>query len=304
MTLKNFLASYRISYLAHYFKNLFINGRLFVLPLIFTALTACQGAGNTEDLQTGISIDTNTTITDVGNPLKVEVLSTSGTYVLSATDTLAVGKTVYRDRDYTFTDIPASYDGLLYLRTVNDDKFNSAPDYLQFNVNKPVTVFVGFTTEATTLPSWLDSWTNTGEQLGLSAGSRQLYQKDFPSGTVVLGGNEVGYSMYVVVLKDKECVDNYTCTVVQNKEINLTWNPNQDIINGYKMYFGTTQDTVTQLASELPITAVGFNSQAPSVKFNAADDLGLQPGQNACFRLSAYNDYGESPLSAPVCVSI
>lgn len=88
-----------------------------------------------------------------------------------------------------------------------------------------------------------------------------------------------------------------------NKTLTLTWNPNLDLVTGYIVYYGRTEDTTT-VASDLPIDATGFDPQAPSVTYQSWDGLGLLMGENVCFKLKAYNDAGQSGLSGPACGGI
>jgi hypothetical protein len=115
-------------------------------------------------------------------------------------DTLGVGKDVYIDRNYTYMLIPPTFVGVQYLKTANDDKFVTASDAISFDVDKPVTVFVAY--QLTALPTWLQSWIPTGAQWEASHTTFDVYRKDFPAGTVMLGGNEGGldsmYSLAVV----------------------------------------------------------------------------------------------------------
>jgi len=119
-------------------------------------------------------------------------------------DVLTTGKTLYLDRDYTYTTIPAGHAGLDYLRTANDDKNVTVDNFIQFNVNRAVTVYIGYDERNASRPTWLEDWTDTGEALlstDQGVGLR-LYSKDFAAGNVTLGGNsQSGNSMYVVIVK-------------------------------------------------------------------------------------------------------
>lgn len=88
--------------------------------------------------------------------------------------------------------------------------------------------------------------------------------------------------------------------------LQLAWQPNNDgVAVGYRVYYGPTGDAATTQASDIALTAEGFNALAPSVVYNAQRDLGLTTGQDVCFRLRAYNSQGTlSGWSAPVCASI
>ncbi len=85
----------------------------------------------------------------------------------------------------------------------------------------------------------------------------------------------------------------------------LSWLPHPDkTIMGYLVYYGPTESTVTTVASDIPVTANNFDPQAPSVQYNAGLDLGLNKGDNVCFRLTAYNAAGQSGMSGSACSTI
>ena len=85
-----------------------------------------------------------------------------------------------------------------------------------------------------------------------------------------------------------------------NKKLTLNWDPNPDDIADYKVYYGRTEDT-TNLASDLSLDSLGFSAHKPLVTYKSWDNLGLQRGDNVCFRLQSYYDDGESDLSNPMC---
>ena len=117
-------------------------------------------------------------------------------------DTLAVGKLKYIDRTYTISDVPPAFEGLEFLRTANDDKSQSANPFVSFTITEPKAVFVAYDTRNTTLPTWLQSWENTSIEINSTDVPAVLYRKNFNAGTVNLGGNEYGNSMYIVALGD------------------------------------------------------------------------------------------------------
>jgi len=105
-------------------------------------------------------------------------------------DSLASGKLVYTDRSYTFTSVPAAYEGQEFIRTANNDKRARDADFLTFTLTRDATLYVAYDVRATRLPAWLDgSWTDTGDTIGTSDVTRRLYKKEFAAGTVTLGGN-------------------------------------------------------------------------------------------------------------------
>ncbi len=95
-----------------------------------------------------------------------------------------------------------------------------------------------------------------------------------------------------------------TVAVTGSTALLLTWAPNLDPIGGYITYFGQSADTANAQLSVIPLTAFGFDPQAPGIAYDVTADLGLSPGDMACFRLKAYNAAGSSGLSGAACVII
>lgn len=121
-----------------------------------------------------------------------------------AIGTATVGTDVYVDRDYTIAEVPAAFDGSTYIQTANDDKNSDAASALTFTLNDTATVAVAYDARASTLPDWLSGWTDTGDVLGTTDVSLDLYTRVFGPGDVVLGGNRSGgaegaQSMYGVL---------------------------------------------------------------------------------------------------------
>ena len=116
---------------------------------------------------------------------------------------LLLGGYAYADTTVIMLSIPSEFIGLTYLATYQGDR-HTADDYLRFDVTSAVsgdavlsTVYVGFDKRATTLPDWLTSWVDTGQELWMFTPSYQLegfkvYKKDFPAEQIVLGGNKQG----------------------------------------------------------------------------------------------------------------
>jgi hypothetical protein len=115
---------------------------------------------------------------------------------------ISLGGLVYIDREYVFSKLPAKYLGLFYLQTANDDKNMVGNDFITFQVNQDVTVYVAYANASTDdQPSWLAEWTDTGDEIVTTDRDFGVLAKDFPAGTVSLGGNEGGSSMYTVLVK-------------------------------------------------------------------------------------------------------
>jgi hypothetical protein len=141
----------------------------------------------------GVAI-TNVTVTS-GLPYKV----------VPAPPGLQVGATVFIDRSYTVTSVPSLVQNRAYIQNANADKQNTNPNFLKFTVGQPVTVFVAYDSRITAKPAWLSTWTDTGQDLGVTGHVTpfDLYEKNFPAGPVTLGGNggNGGSSMYSVIVK-------------------------------------------------------------------------------------------------------
>ena len=85
--------------------------------------------------------------------------------------------------------------GKNYLRLPNNDKTNNQANYLNFTVNVPVTVHIAWDSRIATVPAWLSSFELVAGQTMLTAGdtgtngnNRVVYRKNFPAGTITLGG--------------------------------------------------------------------------------------------------------------------
>jgi hypothetical protein len=76
----------------------------------------------------------------------------------------------------------------------------------------------------------------------------------------------------------------------------LTWDANKEPdLAGYKVYVRTSYETYTYLDS--PFAVVGKEVTTYTV-------TNLEPNNTYFFAISAYNDNGQSPLSAEVCKRI
>jgi hypothetical protein len=136
--------------------------------------------------------------------LEITNLSPSG-YEVSYDD-LDVGELMYVDRSYTYISVPAAYQNKTYIKTANDDKHSTGDSFMTFDINLDASVYVAHDDRIETKPSWMSSFTDTGDDLVDDGESvhYSLYKKDFSAGTVTLGGNEGGgqpdCGMYTVVI--------------------------------------------------------------------------------------------------------
>jgi len=84
--------------------------------------------------------------------------------------------------------------------------------------------------------------------------------------------------------------------------VTLTWSPNSDDVLGYAVYFGPSDEDANQLATILPLTSNLLNPESPSIQYHLGSDLGLVQGNDVCFRLKAYNEFGFSDFSGVACL--
>lgn len=100
----------------------------------------------------------------------------------------------YTDRSYVLTNIPTQYLGMAAIKTPNADQLRiDENNYLKFRMPYDATVYVAYDSRATSLPSWMDSFSYTGEVIYASLASQdhlKIYSKAFYEGDCVdLGGN-------------------------------------------------------------------------------------------------------------------
>ncbi len=115
---------------------------------------------------------------------------------------LADGALVYIDRSYTYTGVHPVLTGATYIKTANDDKNLSVTNFLSFNVNQAITLYLAHDDRVSLKPAWMASYTDTGQNVLINNDPHSLWTQDFPAGTLVLGGNTaVGSSnMYTVII--------------------------------------------------------------------------------------------------------
>jgi len=80
-----------------------------------------------------------------------------------------------------------------------------------------------------------------------------------------------------------------------DKLLALAWYSSPGEVLGYIVYYGSTPESATTIASETSGTSVEYYTNA---------DLGLNPGDSVCFRLKAFNLAGLSGFSGAACMYI
>jgi hypothetical protein len=107
-------------------------------------------------------------------------------------DNLSIGSEYYLDRTYTITSQPSGFQDYTAILTKNNDKYVSDDQHIIFNIAQDATVYVAYDSRASSLPTWMQSFTSTGSSVGTTDVTLNLYEKDFSAGQVVLGGNHNG----------------------------------------------------------------------------------------------------------------
>jgi hypothetical protein len=119
-----------------------------------------------------------------------------------AWDTLAVGASACVGQPRTYANIPDKYVGMRVLKTSEADAGSSGDYFVSFRVNYPVRVYVAHDATVKMKPSWMDAFTWTWDSVEVDKDKCRIAYKDFPAGTVRLGGNEgPSGKMYVVFVE-------------------------------------------------------------------------------------------------------
>jgi lysophospholipase L1-like esterase len=105
---------------------------------------------------------------------------------------LEAGNRLYRDDTFKVSSIPPELNGGRWIVSSNADKATTAGNYLTFNVDRPVDVYVAYDSAASALPGWMAGFSATGlvvQTTNPATPSMSLYVKSFAIGPIVLGGN-------------------------------------------------------------------------------------------------------------------
>jgi len=130
----------------------------------------------------------------VALPFILENISSQTTAHWVQQNYLEEGDTFYLDESYTLSSIPSVLEDGIWVMTNNADQTNSSNSFLSFDVDRPVTVYVGYDSGASSLPSWMSDFTSTGMTIGVSGNpgtsTFDLFSKTYPAGTINdIGGN-------------------------------------------------------------------------------------------------------------------
>ena len=117
---------------------------------------------------------------------------------------LQIGNTAFGDRTFKFTQLPEILLGAEWIRTACDSKLYTS-ELASFTAKSDITVYIGLDSRITNIPTWLNSWTNTGKSSSSdNSVTFNLYKKDFSSNSIVtLGDNGTSTNAvnYTVIVK-------------------------------------------------------------------------------------------------------
>ncbi len=206
---------------------------------------------------------------------------------------LVTDSTVYTDRTYVATTVPANLNNAFLIKTANDDKANKSANLLSFNINQNATVYIAYDPRATALPAWLSSFQKlTGQTIGVNEShinSMQLYSKDFSAGTVTLGGSlqspaAGALNNYFVIVVPQTAAVQYTLNVTASGNGTVAKNPDQPTYsNGTSVTLTATPATGLQFTgwsgdatgSTNPLTVTMDANKAIAANFSAAPSFAI-----------------------------
>ncbi len=147
------------------------------------------------------------TVEESGEP-EISIIGPSD-YELGTVQLLPDTTYTYIDDIYMwFTAAPEQYIGLPFIRTAQNDRRVYAEEFLSFQVDQPVVVYVCHSTQISA-PVWLsDNFSLNGDQVTIRGQAFEVWQREYPAGEIVLGGNRaVGETsgpgaMYSVIIAE------------------------------------------------------------------------------------------------------
>ena len=169
-----------------------------------------QGTSTTSST---VSITANDAPPSAGDVISSVSSAGNGSYVKGSS--FSTGNKYYTDRSYVVTSLPAYLSGAEYIKTANDDKASGNANFLSFTLSRSAEVYVIYDSRATSVPSWLSSYTKKSEQVGTTDVPMDVYVKTLSDGSYTLGGNLSGgasgaSSNYFVIAKGTTSSGNTT----------------------------------------------------------------------------------------------
>jgi hypothetical protein len=178
----------------------------------------------------------------------LHILYLSPSRYLVAED-LGVGSSYYVDRTYTITEVPAEVKYASWIKTGNADKTNTSDNFINFTLPRDAVVYIAYDSRATSLPTWMSGFINTGLTLKTTDVSLKLYAKFYPAGKVTLGGNLAAGAAgaatnYVVAVKE-------VTQPALMQYLSITKYPVAEDLGIGSQYYSDRTYTITELPAEL-----------------------------------------------------
>lgn len=138
---------------------------------------------------------------------------------------LAVGSTVFGDRDFTYTAVPDALLGAEYVQTACDSK-NVTGSLGTLTAGEDTTLYVAYDTRLGSAPAWLSDWEDTGMTLSTSndvtmavvaktvAAGEQITLGDNTKGTGVIGYTVLAKSQPIITTTTTETTTTTTTVPV------------------------------------------------------------------------------------------
>jgi len=102
-------------------------------------------------------------------------------YVIS--DSLKIGSNMYCDKTIGIRQFPDFLLNSIYIRTASEDKYAQTDDFLYFEVNKEITLFIAHSSNIKNTPLWLKvGFEKTPFFVDIDGDKHFLYKKNFKPG--------------------------------------------------------------------------------------------------------------------------
>ena len=169
------------------------------------------------------------------------------------------GSALFGDRDFTAVSVPSYLVGAEAIKTACDSKTVTS-DLGTFTAGSDITVYTAVDSRVTSssLPSWLSSWTKTGDSIYTSNDlTMEIFKKTFPAGSQITLGTNGGSTSCVnyIVLVTENAPEPMNGKLIKNLVVNdrenaSDWSISYDMNNGSQI-FGDRDFTVSNVPSYL-----------------------------------------------------
>jgi hypothetical protein len=191
--------------------------------------------------------------------------------------------------------------GAAYIQTANHDKGATHTNFLSFTVNHPVTVQVAYDVRITSKPSWLSTFTDTGTNLVTSDTTLRLFARNYSAGTVTLGGNASGFSMYAVIVHPQE--GSVPSPDTTPPTVALTAPGNGATVSGTITVSATATDNVGVVGVQFRLNGNNLGTEDTTDPFSLSWDTTTVPNDSHTLTAIARDAAGNTTTSSPITVT-